>query len=181
MFLRNVSGTFKVRLLPDVLKDDPVPLSVHWLLDTCVAEPDGGRQLSKRCSPTQALIPSRYGGRPDQPRAISASISVFVIAAGGNNNSVIRCSPAPPATVASCSLPQVIAVSPENAATSVPPTILPQITFNEPTTHVTTKNVILTDNAGKQVPVRFLRYRTRRAALTATVGPQRPPRPMARH
>jgi hypothetical protein len=54
MFLRNVSGTFKVRLLPDVLKDDPVPLSVHWLLDTCVAEPDGGRQLSKRCSPTQA-------------------------------------------------------------------------------------------------------------------------------
>src|ERR1700730_4229895 len=34
-----VSATLNVRLLPDLLKEEPVPLSVHWLFDTCAEEP----------------------------------------------------------------------------------------------------------------------------------------------
>ena len=34
-----VSAILNVRLLPDLLKEEPVPLSVHWLFDTCAEEP----------------------------------------------------------------------------------------------------------------------------------------------
>jgi hypothetical protein len=34
-----VSATFSVRLLPEVLKEEPVPSNVHWLFDTDVEEP----------------------------------------------------------------------------------------------------------------------------------------------
>jgi hypothetical protein len=35
----NVSATLNVRLFPDLLKEEPVPLRVHWLFDTVPAEP----------------------------------------------------------------------------------------------------------------------------------------------
>jgi hypothetical protein len=35
----NVSATFIVALLPDVLYEDPVPESVHWLFETVADEP----------------------------------------------------------------------------------------------------------------------------------------------
>ena len=34
-----VSDTLSVRSLPEVLKEEPVPLTVHWLFDTDPEEP----------------------------------------------------------------------------------------------------------------------------------------------
>ena len=34
-----VSATFSVRLLPEVLKEEPLPANVHWLFDTDPEEP----------------------------------------------------------------------------------------------------------------------------------------------
>jgi hypothetical protein len=89
----------------------------------------------------------------------SVSISVLVVAAGGGNNSVIFCAPTAPATAASCTLPQVVSVSPENGATSVPPSVFPQVTFSEPVKNVSIANVVLKDSSGTTVPVQFLGVR----------------------
>jgi hypothetical protein len=35
----NVNATFRVRVLPEVLNEDPVPANVHWLFDTVAVEP----------------------------------------------------------------------------------------------------------------------------------------------
>jgi hypothetical protein len=35
----NVNETFKVRLFPEMLKEEPAPLSVHWLLEAVADEP----------------------------------------------------------------------------------------------------------------------------------------------
>jgi hypothetical protein len=90
----------------------------------------------------------------------SVSISILVVAAGGSNNTAISCAPTPPATAASCTFPQVVSVSPDNGATSVAPSVFPQVTFSEPVKNVTTANVVLKDSSGTIVPVQFLGVRS---------------------
>jgi PKD domain/Bacterial Ig-like domain len=90
---------------------------------------------------------------------VSVSISILVVAAGGGNSTVTSCAPIPPATAALCTLPQVVSVSPDNGATSVPPSVFPQVTFSEPVSNVSTANIVLKDSSGAMVPILFLGVR----------------------
>jgi hypothetical protein len=87
----------------------------------------------------------------------TASQSLLVVAPGGSNNSPLICTAAtPPAAATSgCTLPKAVGISPLNGDTNVSPSIFPQITFNEPVTHVP-GNVVLADHTGALVPVQLI-------------------------
>lgn len=91
---------------------------------------------------------------------VTANQSFLAVAPGGSNNTTITCTAAPPpaAPTSSCTLPKVVDTAPLNGATSVSPSVFPQVTFNEPVSHVP-DNVLLKDHAGTPVPIQLIGIR----------------------
>jgi hypothetical protein len=91
---------------------------------------------------------------------VTANQSFLAVAPGGGNNTNITCTVAPPpaAPTSSCTLPKVIDTAPLNGATSVSPSVFPQVTFNEPVSQVP-GNVVLADHTGTPVPIQLIGVR----------------------